>query len=60
MTPTGGRMTDLVVGADVVRGPSLNPFMGKWVGNNAGEASVVKLTLPPGAADRQPGAAGRR
>ena len=49
----GGRVTDLVVAADVVRGPSLNPFRGKWVGNNPGEASVVKLTLPPGAADRR-------
>jgi hypothetical protein len=46
-------VTDLVVGADVVRGPSLSPFRGKWVGNNPGEASVVKLTLPPGAADRR-------
>jgi hypothetical protein len=53
VTAAGDRVTDLVVGADVVRGPSLNPFRGKWVGNNAGEASVVKLTLPPGAADRR-------
>ena len=54
VTPAGGRVTDLVVGADVVRGPSLNPFRGKWVGNNpGGEASVVKLTLPPGPPDRR-------
>ena len=53
VTAAGGRVTDLLVGADVVRGPALNPFRGKWVGNNPGEASVVKLTLPPGAADRR-------
>jgi hypothetical protein len=53
VTAAGGRVTDLVVGADVVRGPSLNPFRGKWVGNNPGEASVVKLTLPPGPAERR-------
>jgi hypothetical protein len=53
VTAAGGRVTDLLVSADVVRGPALNPFRGKWVGNNPGEASVVKLTLPPGAADRR-------
>jgi len=53
VTAAGGRMTDMVVAADVVRGPSLNPFRGKWVGNNPGEASVVKLTVPPGSSDRR-------
>ncbi|MEW6472902.1 MAG: hypothetical protein AB1679_11575 [Actinomycetota bacterium] len=53
VAPTGGRVTDLVVAADVVRGPSLNPFRGRWAGNNPGQASVVKLTLPPGRADRR-------
>ena len=48
VVPTGGRITDMTVGVDAVRGPSLNPFGAKWVGNNAGEPSVVKLTLPPG------------
>ena len=49
VTATGGRITDMTVAADVVRGPSLNPFHGKFIGNNnTGEASVVKLTLPPG------------
>ena len=48
----GGRITDMTVAADVVRGPSLNPFHGKFIGNNTGEASVVKLTLPPGPAGR--------
>ena len=33
---TDGRITDVTVGADVVRGPSLNPFRGNWIGNNAG------------------------
>ncbi len=49
VTVAGGRITDMTVAADVVRGPSLNPFHGKFIGNNnTGEASVVKLTLPPG------------
>jgi hypothetical protein len=52
VTPAGGRITDVTVGADVVRGPSINPFRGKWIGNNAAEPSVVKLTLPPGPAGR--------
>jgi hypothetical protein len=53
VTATGGRITDMTVAADVVRGPSLNPFHGKFIGNNnTGEASVVKLTLPPGPAGR--------
>ena len=52
VTVAGGRVTDVAVSADVVRGPSLNPFRGKWIGNNAGEASVVKMTLPPGPAGR--------
>jgi hypothetical protein len=53
VTAANGLITDLVLGADVVRGPSLNPFRGKWVGNNPGEASIVKLTLPSGPADRR-------
>ena len=53
VTAAGGRITDMTVAADVVRGPSLNPFRGKFIGNNnTGEASVVKLTLPPGLAGR--------
>jgi hypothetical protein len=49
VTVAGGRITDMTVAADVVRGLSLNPFHGKFIGNNnTGEASVVKLTLPPG------------
>jgi hypothetical protein len=52
VTATGGRITDVTVSADIVRGPSLNPFRGKWVGNNAAEPSVVKVTLPPGPAGR--------
>jgi hypothetical protein len=52
VTASGGRITDATVGADVVRGPSLNPFRGKWIGNNAADPSVVKLTVPPGPAGR--------
>ena len=49
VTAGGGRITDMTIVADVVRGPSLNPFNRKFIGNNnTGEASVVKLTLPPG------------
>jgi len=50
VTPSGRRLTDLTVAADTVRGPSLNPFRGKFIGNSTGEATVVKVTLPAGAA----------
>lgn len=53
VAPTGDRVSDMVVAADVVRGPSLNPFGAKWAGNNPGQASVVKLTLPPGSRERR-------
>ncbi|HEV7861451.1 MAG TPA: hypothetical protein VGR20_02085 [Acidimicrobiia bacterium] len=53
VTVTNGRVTDLAVAADVVRGPSLNPWGAKFAGAGggagvAGEATVVKLTLPAG------------
>jgi hypothetical protein len=53
VTVTNGRLTDLAVAADVVRGPSLNPWGAKFAGAGggagvAGEATVVKLTLPAG------------
>ena len=53
VTPAGDRVTDMVGAADVVRGPSLNPFAPKWAGANPGQASVVKLTLPPGSRERR-------
>ena len=60
VTVTGRRVTDMAVDIDVVRGPGINPFRGKFGGPvNHGGASVVKLTLPAEAPAPAGGAAGK-
>jgi hypothetical protein len=51
VTITGGHVTDLAVRSEVVRGPFPGPF--GFDGGSTGEPTVVKFTLPDGAAAPQ-------
>lgn len=49
VTAVDGRLTDMAIDIDVVRGPAINPFHGRFAGAvNGGEPSLVKVTLPAG------------